>query len=180
MPQFHETRMGVKFFEADLPRIIAGLEKLADALDKRNTHPADKPDATNGVADYRAPLGPVQLINKQLPHMNLDERRTVFEAVSRGYCTECGRPLTRSATEIACTCPPRVYADRARYINKTLFELWRRIQGTNFQDQLPDRELENHLLVSSAYLVGTGSCTDSDNCGRCRGDITKPHAGIPS
>ena len=178
MPQFHETRMGVKFFEADLPRIIAGLEKLADALDKRNTHPADTPDMVHCAVQYKAPI--VQTVNRQLVHMNVEERRAIFEAISRGYCTECGRPLTRSATEIACTCPPRVYADRARYINKTLFELWRRIQGTNFQDQLPDRELENHLLVSSAYLVGTGSCSDPDNCGRCRGDITKPHAGIPS
>ena len=36
MPQFHETMQGRKFFEADLPRLIKALEKIADELYKVN------------------------------------------------------------------------------------------------------------------------------------------------
>ncbi len=31
---FHNTRMGVKFFEADIPRLIEGIERLAEAVEK--------------------------------------------------------------------------------------------------------------------------------------------------
>ena len=31
---FHQTRMGVKFFEADMPRLIDTLEKLTEAVEK--------------------------------------------------------------------------------------------------------------------------------------------------
>ena len=31
---FQETRMGVKFFESDVPRLIEGIERLAEAVEK--------------------------------------------------------------------------------------------------------------------------------------------------
>ena len=31
---FHSTRMGVKFFEADLPRLIEAVERLTMAVEK--------------------------------------------------------------------------------------------------------------------------------------------------
>jgi hypothetical protein len=31
---FHETRMGVKFIESDIPRLIEGIERLANAVEK--------------------------------------------------------------------------------------------------------------------------------------------------
>lgn len=33
-PQFFQTRMGQKFFNADVPRIIRALERIADQLEK--------------------------------------------------------------------------------------------------------------------------------------------------
>lgn len=33
-PRFFETRMGRKFYEADVPRLIKVLERIADALDR--------------------------------------------------------------------------------------------------------------------------------------------------
>lgn len=35
MAEFHETRMGQKFFMADVPRLIAALERIADILEQR-------------------------------------------------------------------------------------------------------------------------------------------------
>jgi len=35
MPQLHETRMGKKFFEADIPNLIQALERIADNLGNR-------------------------------------------------------------------------------------------------------------------------------------------------
>lgn len=32
MPQFHETRMGVRFFERDVPRIVEAFEGIASSL----------------------------------------------------------------------------------------------------------------------------------------------------
>ena len=34
MPQFHETRMGQKFFCYDVPQLIKGMERMADKLEK--------------------------------------------------------------------------------------------------------------------------------------------------
>lgn len=31
---FHETRMGVRFFESDIPRLIEVLERLTEAVEK--------------------------------------------------------------------------------------------------------------------------------------------------
>lgn len=36
-PQFFETRMGRKFYEADVPKLIKVLERIADALDRVTT-----------------------------------------------------------------------------------------------------------------------------------------------
>jgi len=42
MPQFHETGYGRKFFEADLPRLVRALERIATQLEANNK--TDKPD----------------------------------------------------------------------------------------------------------------------------------------
>jgi len=34
MPQLHETPMGRKFFESDIPKISKALTRIADALEK--------------------------------------------------------------------------------------------------------------------------------------------------
>ena len=34
MIQFHETGFGARFFDGQLPRLIAALERIADALEK--------------------------------------------------------------------------------------------------------------------------------------------------
>ena len=36
MPAFHETMMGKRFFESQLPRLIKELGRIADALEKQN------------------------------------------------------------------------------------------------------------------------------------------------
>lgn len=36
MPAFHETQMGRKFFESQVPKIIKALERIADALEEQN------------------------------------------------------------------------------------------------------------------------------------------------
>ena len=36
MPQFHETRMGVRFFEADLPRLIEQLTIISKQFTRMN------------------------------------------------------------------------------------------------------------------------------------------------
>jgi len=41
MPQFYETLKGRKFFEADLPRLIKALERVADQLEKANQSSSD-------------------------------------------------------------------------------------------------------------------------------------------
>ena len=46
-PQFYQTGYGRKFFEADLPRIAKGIERLAAAIEKQNEL-AEK--QTNGKA----------------------------------------------------------------------------------------------------------------------------------
>lgn len=33
-PQFFQTKMGMKFFNADVPRLIRALERIADQLEK--------------------------------------------------------------------------------------------------------------------------------------------------
>ena len=35
-PEFFQTRMGQKFYEADVPRMIKALERIADALEVGN------------------------------------------------------------------------------------------------------------------------------------------------
>jgi len=41
MPQFHETLRGKKFFEADLPRLIKALERVADQIEQANQSSSD-------------------------------------------------------------------------------------------------------------------------------------------
>lgn len=36
MIQFFQSMMGRKFFDADVPRLIKALERIADALEKHN------------------------------------------------------------------------------------------------------------------------------------------------
>jgi len=36
MPDFHETRMGRRFIEGTMPKIANALERIADALERRN------------------------------------------------------------------------------------------------------------------------------------------------
>lgn len=45
MPEFHETRMGVRFFESDFPRLVDQVKRLADALvnPPSKPEPAEKP-----------------------------------------------------------------------------------------------------------------------------------------
>lgn len=35
-PQFFQTRMGVKFFQSDIPRLVAALERIAKQLEERS------------------------------------------------------------------------------------------------------------------------------------------------
>lgn len=42
MPEFFQTIMGRKFYEADVPRAIKALERVASALEKQNVAP-EKP-----------------------------------------------------------------------------------------------------------------------------------------
>lgn len=52
-PQFHETRMGRKFYEAQLPALISALERIADVLEgvqerwKTNDAQSAKPSGTS-------------------------------------------------------------------------------------------------------------------------------------
>ena len=41
---FHETRMGVKFYESDIPRLIEGIERLANAVEKLVEEQEDQND----------------------------------------------------------------------------------------------------------------------------------------
>lgn len=43
MPQFHETGYGRKFFEADLPRLVRALERIATQLEAANELANPKP-----------------------------------------------------------------------------------------------------------------------------------------
>lgn len=36
MTQFFQTRMGAKFFQADIPRLIEALERIAKQLEQRS------------------------------------------------------------------------------------------------------------------------------------------------
>ena len=36
-PEFFQTRMGQKFFEGDIPALIAAINRLADAVEKSNS-----------------------------------------------------------------------------------------------------------------------------------------------
>lgn len=36
MAVFHETSLGRRFFESQLPKLIKSLERIADALEKQN------------------------------------------------------------------------------------------------------------------------------------------------
>lgn len=38
-PRFFETRMGVRFFEIEVPKLIKVLERIATALEARNARP---------------------------------------------------------------------------------------------------------------------------------------------
>lgn len=48
-PEFFQTVMGHKFYEADVPRVAKALERIASALEKRN----EDPDDPVNVAEYR-------------------------------------------------------------------------------------------------------------------------------
>ena len=49
MPQFHETRMGQRFFERTMPQIEEALGRVADALDRQ----LDAEAAEHGFTDER-------------------------------------------------------------------------------------------------------------------------------
>jgi len=49
IPQFHETLRGRKFFEADLPRLIKALERIADQLEKSNQSNSDTQTGQSGT-----------------------------------------------------------------------------------------------------------------------------------
>lgn len=42
MAAFHETQMGKRFFESQLPKLIKTLERIADALEKQNENKNEK------------------------------------------------------------------------------------------------------------------------------------------
>ena len=53
-PKFHETRMGARFFDAQLPRLITALEDIAKALAAQRampsaTHQVDPPKDTSHI-----------------------------------------------------------------------------------------------------------------------------------
>ena len=47
-PKFHETRMGHRFYESTIPRLVEQLERLNDFLEKqlqaKGTDPDDQPE----------------------------------------------------------------------------------------------------------------------------------------
>ena len=43
MPEFHQTRMGVRFYERDVPEIALQLARIADALERLATNTAPAP-----------------------------------------------------------------------------------------------------------------------------------------
>lgn len=52
-PEFHETRMGLRFFEGTLPRIADALERIAEALEAQGAAlggPAASPPEKKGGA----------------------------------------------------------------------------------------------------------------------------------
>ena len=49
MPQFHETLRGKKFFEADLPRLIKALERVADQIEQANQSSSDTQTGQSGT-----------------------------------------------------------------------------------------------------------------------------------
>jgi hypothetical protein len=150
MPQFHETRMGVRFFESQLPQLIKALEALApkpgpDPIDEvrqprsnavlwrrglvakdgllyqdgrmLSAREGDAAAHEYGLAyaeqlikrltDQPAPAvheRPVQAVLKQIPHLSFEERCVLFEAITRGYCQNCGRPLKGTPMEAQCEC----------------------------------------------------------------------------
>lgn len=48
-PEFFQTRMGMRFFEVEVPRIVSALERIAAAMEKANEKvPPPSADATLG------------------------------------------------------------------------------------------------------------------------------------
>lgn len=47
MPQFHETGMGKRFFDAQLPNLIRQIARVADALEEANR--LKQPDAQENI-----------------------------------------------------------------------------------------------------------------------------------
>ena len=47
-PKFHETRMGHRFYESTIPRLVEQLERLNDLLEKQLQTKGDAPDDQPG------------------------------------------------------------------------------------------------------------------------------------
>jgi hypothetical protein len=52
MPQLHETLIGRKFFESDLPRLIRAIENLAKAIEERSDSVTVEKESTDQTPMY--------------------------------------------------------------------------------------------------------------------------------
>lgn len=86
MIQFHETVMGHRFFEGQLPALIRALERIAGSLEKK---PTDKPKYMCKTCHR---------FNVQHAHwvrVNTNEVMDVFGTWNQpdtAYCEDCGEP----------------------------------------------------------------------------------------
>lgn len=56
-PEFFQTRMGVRFFESDLPKLIAQLSRLNDNLEKMNAPKPEISTETRACCNYHGSGG---------------------------------------------------------------------------------------------------------------------------
>lgn len=103
MTDFYRTRMGVRFFEADLPELIKQLKRIADNLEKESEKAGDRDVPIPFLPveprqfGYKSPVkcadcsweGELQDV-RYPPENSLWERLDPGSEVPAGECPECG------------------------------------------------------------------------------------------
>ena len=85
-PEFFQTMMGRKFYEADVPRIAVALERIADALEKQNA----LAEASKSPDSLKTLVGPFMASSGGEKMQMVDVDQEILEA---------GKPLTKAEVD---------------------------------------------------------------------------------
>ena len=75
MPQFHETYIGKKTLDSNIPKLIRALERIADSLESINKKLGEEDKSKSGV--------PLAEFNQAFCNFSKRERRAILESLEK-------------------------------------------------------------------------------------------------